>query len=336
MKTVGYPTRYRGMTLVAAAVSLILASCAGAPLKSTAAADARAKLTALQSDPNLANRAPAAFKDAEAAVITAETSRADQEQVQHLAYLADRKVDTARARAEISFAEDQRVKLGEQRETVRLDARTREADAAKNQAVMARNDADAAKNSADAARNDASAARTEAATAQAETMEQQRQAEVARTDADAARAAAMQQADSAAQNASELQRQIDELQAKKTDRGLVLTLGDVLFTTGKSNLNAGATGSLDKLTAFLNHYPERSAVIEGHTDNLGSESYNQDLSQRRADSVKGYLMGHGITGTRLVAAGKGEEQPLAENDSATGRQQNRRVEVIIDNPTTMR
>ena len=275
----GYPAKL----LVAAAVSLVLAACASAPVKSHGAADARAKLTVLQSDPNLASRAPVPMSEAVAAVTAAEVvSQGDQEQAAYLAYLADRKVDTARARAEASLAEDQRAKLGQQRDSARLDARTREADAAKDQA----------------------------ATARAET--------------DATRIAAAQQS-------SELQRQIDELQAKPTDRGLVLTLGDVLFTTGMSDLNAGAASSLDKLAAFLNHYPERNAVIEGYTDNVGSEDSNLGLSQRRADSVKSYLMRQGIGSMRLAAAGKGESQPVASNDSATGRQQNRRVEVIIDN-----
>lgn len=87
----------------------------------------------------------------------------------------------------------------------------------------------------------------------------------------------------------------------------------------------------DKIQHF-DHYPNRSAIIEGHTDSVGSDDYHLGLSQRRADSVKSYLMGHGIGSMRLAAAGKGESQPLAGNDSATGRQQNRRVEVIIDNP----
>ena len=275
----GYPAKL----LVAAAVSLALAACASAPVKSHGAADARAKLTVLQSDPNLASRAPVPMSEAVAAVTAAEVvSQGDQEQAAYLAYLADRKVDTARARAEVSLAEDQRAKLGQQRDSARLDARTHEADVAKDQA----------------------------ATARAET--------------DATRVAAAEQA-------GELQRQIDELQAKPTDRGLVLTLGDVLFTTGMSDLNAGAASSLDKLTAFLNHYPERNAVIEGYTDSMGSEDYNLGLSQRRADAVKSYLMGHGIGSMRLAASGKGESQPVASNDSATGRQQNRRVEVIIDN-----
>src|SRR6185295_3812927 len=136
----GHPAKL----LVAVAVSLVLAACASAPVKSTGAADARAKLTVLQSDPNLASRAPVPMSEAVAAVTAAEVvSQGDQEQAAYLAYLADRKVDTARARAEASLAEDQRAKLGQQRDSARLEARTREADAAKDQAATARAETDA-------------------------------------------------------------------------------------------------------------------------------------------------------------------------------------------------
>ena len=132
-------------------------------------------------------------------------------------------------------------------------------------------------------------------------------------------------------NAAELQQQIDDLQAKQTDRGLILTLGDVLFTTGTANLNMGAGAQLTKLAGFLNKYPDRTAQIEGYTDSVGSDEYNQGLSQRRADAVKGYLVHQGIDTQRLTATGNGESAPVGDNASETGRQQNRRVEVIIPN-----
>jgi outer membrane protein OmpA-like peptidoglycan-associated protein len=109
-------------------------------------------------------------------------------------------------------------------------------------------------------------------------------------------------------------------------------LGDVLFETGRAELKGGAAANLGKLAAFLSQYPERSVIIEGHTDSVGSESYNQGLSERRADSVKAYLLSQGIAATRLTAVGKGEAVPVASNDTNTGRQMNRRVEVIIANP----
>jgi outer membrane protein OmpA-like peptidoglycan-associated protein len=132
-------------------------------------------------------------------------------------------------------------------------------------------------------------------------------------------------------NAADLQHQIDDLQAKVTDRGLVLTLGDVLFTTGTANLNMGAGTQLTKLVGFLSQHPDRTVQIEGYTDSVGTDEYNQSLSQRRADAVKGYLVHQGIDTQRLTATGNGKSSPVGDNNSATGRQQNRRVEVIIAN-----
>jgi outer membrane protein OmpA-like peptidoglycan-associated protein len=303
MNTVNHSGLNLGKALLATTVaSVLLTACAAAPLKPDGAAEARSKLTQLQSDPNLAGRAPLAIKEADAAVRAAEQPQVDKELGAHRVYLADRKVETARAQAEARLAEDQRAALRAQRESARLDARTREADAAKSQV----------------------------ATARAEGAEQKLAADQARSESDAAHVAAA----NSEQQASELQRQIDVLQAKATDRGLVLTLGDVLFASGRADLKAGASGNLNKLVAFLNRYPDRTVAIEGYTDSVGTEDYNQGLSERRADSVKSYLAGQGIGSIRLSASGKGNTDPVAGNDSAAGRQQNRRVEVIISNPSS--
>ena len=290
-----------GKTLTAAAVvSALLAACASAPVEPPGAAEVRGKLTHLQADPNLAGRAPVAIEEADIAVRAAETPQADAQLAAHNVYMADQKVETARALAETRFAEDQRTTLSEQRESARLDARTREADAAKNQVTMA----------------------------QAEGAEQKLAADQARSDADAAHAVA----ENSQQQAVELQRQLEEMQAKVTDRGVVLTLGDVLFTSGKADLKVGATGNLNKLIAFLNKYPDRIVTIEGYTDSIGSEDYNHGLSERRAAAVESYLVEQGVGAARLTALGKGESEPVADNDTAAGRQQNRRVEVIISDP----
>lgn len=126
-----------------------------------------------------------------------------------------------------------------------------------------------------------------------------------------------------------LQEELDQLKAQKTDRGYVLTLGDVLFDTGKATLKPGANVTVDRLAKFLQDTPERTVMIEGHTDSVGSSESNQLLSQRRADAVKSALLERGVAPNRIQTLGKGEDYPKASNDNAAGRQQNRRVEVVI-------
>jgi outer membrane protein OmpA-like peptidoglycan-associated protein len=275
---------YAKVLTVAAAVSLTLAGCATTPVSPDGAAEVRAKLTRLQADPNLAARAPVALQEAETAVRAAEEPLANDAALgTHMVYMADRKVEIAIAQASTQYAEDQRAKLGEERERARLAARTQEANRA-------------------------------------------------RADADSTRIAAASAASEAALHSADMQRQIDALQAKETNRGLVLTLGDVLFTSGRADLKAGAASNLNRLVTFLNQNPDRNVQIEGHTDNVGGDDYNQGLSQRRAESVKAHLTQQGIDSGRIAASGKGEHQPVSDNDSEGGRLQNRRVEVIIENP----
>jgi outer membrane protein OmpA-like peptidoglycan-associated protein len=140
---------------------------------------------------------------------------------------------------------------------------------------------------------------------------------------------ALAQRDQASEQAILLQAEVDQLKAKPTPRGLVLTLGDVLFDTGKAQLNPGSARKLDQLAQFLNEHPERRVQIDGFTDSVGTDSYNQDLSQRRADAVKSSLISRGIDSSRIETQGYGKEFPVADNTDSGGRQLNRRVEVVI-------
>lgn len=318
----------RGRTLAALAFALLVAAaCATVPSSPEGAAEVRNKLTVLQSDPNLAVRAKVELRDAEAAVRLAEQPLPATEASlgAHRVYMADRQVEIARARATTRYAEDQRARFAEERDAARLAARTQEAD-------DARYDANRATAEADRARAETDRARAATASATAEADRARAAAVVANDAADAARRAEAESSADAARQAADLQRQIDELQAEVTDRGLVLTLGDVLFTTGSAELQGGASDRLNKLINFLNEYPERLVLIEGHTDSMGTSEYNQGLSQRRSESVKYYLTQQGIATQRLSTSGMGEDQPIASNDSAAGRLQNRRVEIIIENP----
>jgi outer membrane protein OmpA-like peptidoglycan-associated protein len=147
--------------------------------------------------------------------------------------------------------------------------------------------------------------------------------------ADAARDQATAARDQATQKTAAVQAELDALKAKPTDRGLVLTLGDVLFDTGNANLNPGAARNLDQLVQFLTDHPERHVEIDGYTDSVGTDSYNLDLSQRRADTVRSVLLNRGIAPTRIVSRGYGKEFSVASNSDSGGRQLNRRVEIVI-------
>jgi outer membrane protein OmpA-like peptidoglycan-associated protein len=142
-------------------------------------------------------------------------------------------------------------------------------------------------------------------------------------------AARTREVDTATEKSAGLQAEIDVLKAKPTDRGLVLTLGDVLFDTGRAELKSGAARNLDQLAQFLTAHSDRRIQIDGFTDSVGSDSYNQDLSQRRADAVKSGLIARGIDPSRIGSQGYGKGFPVANNDDSGGRQLNRRVEVVI-------
>lgn len=149
------------------------------------------------------------------------------------------------------------------------------------------------------------------------------------TTADARLASRTAEADSANLRVGRLEAELAALNAKPTPRGMLITLGDVLFANGQSNLNASANNDLDKLFDFLSNNQESRLAIEGHTDNVGSSQSNLALSQSRAFAVSTYLQGRGISNKRLTVQGMGEIAPIADNNSASGRQLNRRVEVTI-------
>lgn len=134
--------------------------------------------------------------------------------------------------------------------------------------------------------------------------------------------------------ADSLEAQLADLELKKTERGLVLTLGDVLFDTGQATLKPAAYGTLDRLATALREQSGRSVLIEGHTDNVGSDESNQGLSERRARSVQSALAQRGVSGGQLKAVGMGEGSPVESNASVEGRQSNRRVELILSEAPT--
>ena len=296
--------RLASLAVLAAAA---LAACSSTPPRNSMLDLARSDYSSAQADVQTRTLAPAELKQAADALALAEASLARDDrmaQVDQLAYLARQRVALAREAADRKASEAVVAEATAARDRMRLAARTREADDATQAAVSAR--------------RDAAASQQQSATAQQQTALAQQQA-----------AASRQQAGDAERRSQALEAQLRELDAKKTDRGLVITIGDVLFDTDRSELKTGGLRNIERLGSFLKEYPQRKAMIEGYTDSVGSDSHNQALSGRRADAVRAALVGMGVGGSQLLAQGYGEMHPVADNDSAGGRQMNRRVEIVL-------
>ncbi|TKG94747.1 hypothetical protein EYV94_12450 [Puteibacter caeruleilacunae] len=129
---------------------------------------------------------------------------------------------------------------------------------------------------------------------------------------------------------AELQNDLKDAKIERVGEGIKITFDSgLLFAVNSSDLNSRSRANLDELAAVLNKYPDTNILIEGHTDDTGSNDYNMKLSERRASGVSGYLMANQVLSTRLITKGYGEEQPIVENSSEANRSMNRRVEIAI-------
>lgn len=281
---------YFPLALIAIAV---LSGCTTTPPQNTQLTAAHSNYNEARNNPQVTELAALELKDAGDTLNKADTALSKGESlttVEHLAYLANQKVGIAQETARQKKAELAVTNAAAKRNEVRLEARTAEADQARQQVAMVNEVAD--QQAADLAAADANAQRDQ------EIIAEQAQ-------------------------------QLKELNAKKTDRGMVITLGDVLFQTNKAQLESGGIHNVQKLANFLKQYPKNKVLIEGHTDSTGSGGHNQILSEQRAHAVRIALTDMGISNDRISTRGYGEDYPVAGNDTAGNRQLNRRVEIIL-------
>jgi outer membrane protein OmpA-like peptidoglycan-associated protein len=267
-----------------------IAACASKPERFEPLERARAAVESVSQDAVAQQVAGEEVQSARNALSAAERAFNDdrpEEEVTHLAYVAERQAQIGNALADERRARQQIARGEAERNRVLLEARTREVERAN---------------------------------------------EAARS-AQAAAAASSVEAEEARKAALAAQSELEALQARKTARGTVITLGDVLFDTGAATLKPGADLALDRLARFLEANPDVRLIIEGHTDSRGSDAYNEALSQRRADAVAQALSIRNVSGERVHSIGRGEGYPVATNDNAAGRQQNRRVEIIFSDPS---
>jgi outer membrane protein OmpA-like peptidoglycan-associated protein len=328
--------RYLPLSLIAAAM---LAGCSTMPSQNTALEEARSVYSSARTNPQVTTLAPLELQKAGESLNKADAALTKGESdatVNQLAYLTKQQVAIAQETARRKAAEQAVINASAQRDQIRLAARTAEADAAKRQVAMSQAEVDEARRQAAMAQQNAErqAAALAAANAQAQRDEaliaaRQAEAEEARRQAELARQSAEQQAAAYQARIAEQEQQLKELDAKKTERGMVITLGDVLFAVNKAELSAGGVRNVQKLADFLNQYPQRKVLIEGHTDSTGNRSINQPLSERRADTVRSALADMGISGDRIETRGYAETYPVASNNTSAGRQLNRRVEIIL-------
>jgi outer membrane protein OmpA-like peptidoglycan-associated protein len=277
--------KHTTISVTAIASAVLIAACASTPKRVAELDQAHADVEALAADPLAQQAASQELSNARKSLESADVAlnKGHRDDVLHYSYLASQQAQTGQERVSEARAKQEVAKGEAERNRVLLESRAREAENAK------------------------AAAEQQAQAAQAQAQQAQ---------------AAQQQAAAAQQEADAAKKQLADLQAKQTDRGMVLTLGDVLFDTAKSTLKPGADSTLDRVASFLKEN-------EGHTDSRGSDEYNQQLSQNRAQAVADALAFRGIDRDRVEAVGRGKQLPVASNDTAAGQQQNRRVELIF-------
>ena len=294
--------RFKAQAVVSALVMVALALSGCAPAMKTNAALDEAKIAyqAALANPIVARSAALELKKAEIALNEAEQllqQKGEVVDIEHKSYLAKQHAYIAQEIGKQKTAETAVEQASAERNKVLLAARAAEAN-------LAQQNAAAEKAAALKALEEAKLQRAAAEKAMAEVVAER-------------------------EKTAKLQQQLAELEAVKADRGLVMTLGDVVFDVNKAELKPGGIVTMVKLATFLKEYATRRIMVEGFTDSTGDETYNLGLSERRALSVRQALLDRGVEYARIEFKGYGEDFPVATNDTPAGRQMNRRVEIII-------
>lgn len=299
------------LTAGAIAIAVLVGACSSAPNTTGLLDQTRSDFRTAQSNPKVATYAPLELKQAGEALAQANAAANDNdsaEKIDKLAYVAKQKIALTQEVALRKTAEAEVANAGQERDQMRLAQRTNEANIAKNSAEQSQ---------------------AAAQLAQAQALAAQQQTQIAQDQA----AAAQRTTQDAKARATQLEAQLAELAAKQTARGMVITLGDVLFGTDLARLNAEGMRTAQKLANVLKENPQRTVLVEGFADSTGASAYNQALSERRAGAVQTALLELGVARERVAIRGYGESYPIAANDTAPNRQLNRRVEIVLSDDT---
>jgi len=309
-----------------------LTACTAAPKKNLALERVRDDLDSLKSTPELGGYAPLALGEAERALRMAEQATGNEYYRSHLIYMADHRIQIAKAMAEREQNSQILDKMEDQHSAMLIKASQLEAEQAREEAERARllvatttEEAQRAQAEKEQAlKKEAESARA-AVLATEEAQQARRLAESRASEAEFAR----REAELASEQISSLTRQLENLQLRQTESGVVVTLGDVLFASGQTSLVEGALSSLEEVVDLLQTEPDKKIRVEGHTDSSGEAEENVELSKLRADAVRQALIELGVAEDRITSAGMGEEFPIASNEDQAGRARNRRVDVIL-------
>lgn len=289
---------YKNVGLILGMGSLLtVAGCMG---KNPALKEARMNYEEASKNPEIVKGAPVALHDAKQTLDKASElskNRRNKDEVTHMAYLVNKKLEIAEANANHQKYEEALGQASQSRGKVVLDARNREL-------TRANKKMDAALLKSKNAEDRANFSQSQALDAES----------------------ALQKS---ADRELNLQKELADLKSKESDIGTQLTLRDMMFEVGKSELTEGGVRDVSKIALIAKQNPNRDIVIEGHTDSTGSESINQELSERRAKSVENILANNGIDAGKITIKGYGKSYPIASNKTRAGRQLNRRVVVTI-------